>query len=517
MVGIMLDFFFAISPLLVIFIVIVWLGKPANIGGVIAWLSTLAVSCLYFQTDLKVALSSALSGAISSFPVSLVIVVAMLQVTIMAETGAIKRISVLFKAFAVDDAPTQVLFLSCAVSTVLTTMGAVPITLLPPIMFALGYPVSKAIALPVMGYAATCIYALMGVTLDILSAYMGVDSTVGGLYVSQYMFAANFAVALGCLWVAGGRAMLKKGLIPAFLTGMVCHAGAVLAAKTGLVSVSGLIIGFMMIFAFMLYLKIKGKKIYDVSCLTDDDKAVIKAMPLWRATSPWICLILFAIVINSPFLPFHAFLTQPFYIHIIPGLPEKTRVLSQAYFWLIIFTIICTPIMRPQKGAVKTAVKKWISRAYRPGIAAISFFSLAYLFNHSGRGADWEFISLGHNMMHIAAGSAANIVGNMYCALAPFIGLLAGMLTGSQAAIVAMLSGLHMQAAELVGGTGFIIASAGATGAGIASMVSPMKILNAASTLDSPQSGAKVIRKMLGLSFIVTLVVALNAIVLEFF
>lgn len=511
-----LDLFFAVSPLLVIFLILIVWGKPAHIGGVVALVSTFIISCFYFHTDIWVALGSAASGAISSLPITMVLVVAMLQVSIMAETGAIRRISVFFKSFAVNDTPSQVLFLSCTVPTVLTSLGAVPITVLPPLLRALGFSTTKAIALPCMGYAATCTYSLMAVPLDILTRFLGCDLDQVALLISQYMFLANAALAMGCLWVAGGKKMVLDGIIPALLMGLGCWAGGWICAKASLVPITGVVIGAILMLLTALYLRLKGRVVYDRTCLNPDDLAEEQRMPLWRALSTWICLVLGMIVVNVPASPAHTFLHQPMLVEIVPGKPENLRLFSQTYVWLFFFTIICTPLMRPKHGVVTASIKKWLGRVYRPTIAALSFFALAYLFNHSGKDATWSLISPGHNMMLISAGSVAGAVGSMYVAVAPYISLIAGLLTGSQAAIIAMLSNMHLEAGNMVGVNAVNVALSGAMGAGVASMVSPMKILNAASTLDSPQSGGAIMRKMLGLSLLITLVVSLNCILLNF-
>ena len=46
--------------------------------------------------------------------------------------------------------------------TLMVAVGATPVSLLPPILVAMGYSTYVAIALPAIGYDALCTYALLG-------------------------------------------------------------------------------------------------------------------------------------------------------------------------------------------------------------------------------------------------------------------------------------------------------------------------------------------------------------------
>ena len=57
--------------------------------------------------------------------------------------------------------------------TLLTALGAVPVSILPPIMLALGYSSFVAIALPAIGYDALCTYALLGIPVVVFANFVG--------------------------------------------------------------------------------------------------------------------------------------------------------------------------------------------------------------------------------------------------------------------------------------------------------------------------------------------------------
>ena len=87
----------ALSPVIVIFLLLILRRTAADMAGVVGWVFTVAVAWLYFQTPLRVALQASLAGVVASLPIALVVATSILQVTIMIETGAIARVVALIK------------------------------------------------------------------------------------------------------------------------------------------------------------------------------------------------------------------------------------------------------------------------------------------------------------------------------------------------------------------------------------------------------------------------------------
>ena len=96
----LLNILFAITPVIVIFIMLAFRRTPADIAGLIGWLVTVVITWLYFKTSINVIILSSLSGIIASLPISLVVATSIFQVTIMQETGAIARIVALIKTIS---------------------------------------------------------------------------------------------------------------------------------------------------------------------------------------------------------------------------------------------------------------------------------------------------------------------------------------------------------------------------------------------------------------------------------
>jgi len=152
----LLSVLLALLPVLIIFVLLVWRRTAADIAGLVGWVCTVLVAWLYFKTPLSNTLIISLGGAVASFPITLMVGASLLQITIMKDAGAIDRVVALIKTVAPGNKVAQILILNIGIGTLLAAMGATPVSILPPIMLALGYSSFVAIALPALGYDALC-------------------------------------------------------------------------------------------------------------------------------------------------------------------------------------------------------------------------------------------------------------------------------------------------------------------------------------------------------------------------
>lgn len=111
--------------------------------------------CNYnYNTSLEASLRSSLVGLISSFPVSIMVLASIFQITFMQATGALQRIVIFIKTLCPTDKVVQIMLLNIGAGTLLVSIGATPVSILPPILVALGYSTFVAVALPAIGFDA---------------------------------------------------------------------------------------------------------------------------------------------------------------------------------------------------------------------------------------------------------------------------------------------------------------------------------------------------------------------------
>jgi lactate permease len=505
----------ALSPVIVIFSLLVLRRTAADVAGVVGWVFTIAVAWLYFRTPLSIIFQASLTGIVASLPISLVVATSILQVTIMIETGAIARIVALVKTVSPRNQAVQIMIINVGFGTLLTALGAVPVSILPPIMLALGYSSFAAIALPAIGYDALCTYALLGIPVVVFSNFVGKPVAEVGGFFARFMPVISTCIALGMLWLAGRWPLVRRGLLPALLAGLTAGFLAIGMNALGLVTLTGIVAGAGVVGMMLLYLRVAGHPLRDRSTLGEGDLTAERRISLAAALSPWLFLIVFAFLVNAPFLPFFdlAFNKLALPVKIIPNAAEKVRPLWQAYFWILVATLLSLPFLKPTRAQLATSLRKWLSRAPRPVLAAAIFFAIAYVINQSGKGVDWALATPTNNMVYVLATAAAAAFGHLYPLVSPFLGLLGGFISGSETSSIAMLTALHLQTAQQIGASGILIAAASGIGGGLASAISPAKLQNASASIDRIGEEAPVLRTTFIVSLAITAVCAIMALI----
>jgi lactate permease len=158
------------------------------------------------------------------------------------------------------------------------------------------------------------------------------------------------------------------------------------------------------------------------------------------------------------------------------------------------------------------------------------YFAIAYVLNHSGKIAPAGQSNPGWipnpdggiNMVKVVADGCASVFQQAYSGVAAFLGLLGGFISGSEASSIAMLTKLHFETVKLVF-TGLtpdrllevslIVAAASAIGGGLASVISPAKLQNAAAVIDRIGMEGKVIRSAAVIAALMVLAVALMTLI----
>jgi len=448
---------------------------------------------------------------IASFPITIMVATSLLQVSVMKETGAIDRIVAFIKTIAPQNQVIQIMIVNVGFGTILAALGATPVSILPPIMLALGYSSFVAIALPALGYDALCTYALLGIPVVVFSGFVGLPVNQVGGYFARFMPVISTCIALGMLWIVGGWKLVLRGWLPALIAGLTAGSIAIGMNAVSMVPLTGVAAGLGIIGTELLYLSIKRQPLYSRCALNPTDLAAEKRISLGSALSPWIILIGFAVLVNAPFLPFYnlTFTRLAMPVTIIPGAPEKVRLLWQAYFWILASTLLALPFLKPTHAQISASLGKWWKRAPRPMLASAIFFAIAYLINHSGKGLDWQLADPSNNMVAAVADVAAGTLGKLYTLAAPFLGLLGGFISGSESSAIAMLTGIHLSTAEKIGVSGLLLAAASGIGGGLASVISPAKLQNAAASIDRIGEEGQVLRVTFVVSLIITAVCAL--------
>jgi lactate permease len=509
-------------PIVVIFLLMTKARAAADTSGVLGWILTLVIALLFFKTSLATGLLASLAGIISSFPVSLMVLTSLLQISFMEATGVLQRISVFVKTFCACDQAVQIMMINVGAGTLLVAVGATPVSILPPIMLALGYSTFIAVLLPAIGFDALCTFALLGAPLVIYSDMTGVTLVQAAQVFARFLPVISTVIGFGMLWCVGKWDLIRKGWLPCLIAGVTNGGVAIAMAYTPVLNrgvvLTGVAGGACTMLIMLLYLVILRKPIIDRSRLTESDLAVERRTSLGVALSPWIILIVLLIIVAYwPWLNTLLYKRLAMPVSILPGQKILTRMLWNAYTWVVISTILASIFIRPSGKAIGESLTKWLRRAPRPVLSAAIFFAIAFVMNNSGPcfiNSIQVVKGVVPNMIGVLAIGSAHAFGRLYPFISAYLGLLGGFISGSETSTIAMFAKYHILTSRMLGVDALIVTAATAIGAGLASVISPAKLQNAAATIDALGIESQVIKTALIVSVAMTLIAAILALIL---
>jgi lactate permease len=512
-VDLIIQFILAILPILLIFIGLVFLKQSGTLMGIVGWLLTVILAVLFFQTSPDIALYASWCGVLSSFGISLMVLFTILQVTMMDMTGAITRITAYIKSIAAERYE-QIMILNVGFGSFLVSIGATPVTMLPPIMLALGFSPVAAVALPCLGYDPLTSFSLLAVPITIPAAAFGFDAKALGCSVALFLPVVSTGIALGMLWVADGQDGLKKGFSTAVIAGLTLGFSAIFfvnilpASAIGLV---GVFSGLVTIAVLFLLRALRGKTVFGDPSVSGPSVQETCAMPLWKAAFPWILLVTFAIIISIPVIQagLYNFLGPVQKIHVVANKIVDLKLLNQAYFWVFISTVISAPLLIRSGTEAKDILSLWVKRAWAPTLAAMVFFAIAYVMDWSGQSVINDTLGFAagastFNMNVVIGLSLALFFGIAFPVISPSLGLLGAFISGSESSSNVMFYGILRKATDVLHLDFMQVYAAHAVAGGIASGIAVAKIINAAAVIDQLGIEGDVIRKVAPVAIILT-------------
>ena len=508
----------SLFPIVVVFILMTVKKMSVDRSGLIGWGLTLIIAVFFFNTAVLTAIQASLAGVVASLGISLMIALSILQITFMEATGALKRICVGIKTLSSSDKPVQVLLISMGAGTLMVSMGATPVSILPPILIALGYSPFVAVALSAIGFDSLCTYALLGISLVVFSDMTGTTLAHTAQAFAAFMPVISTSIGFGMLWIVGGFKFMKEGFLPCLLAGVCNGSVAILVAHipslhAGIL-LTGVIAGSATIVALLLYMKVRGKSIIDRTVLREADLAIERGMSLTTALSPWLILVVSLLVTNF-YQPLYDLLFNQWSmpVSILPGQVIKTRLLWSGSTWVLISTLLAVIFLRPSGPVCRDILVTWAKRAPRPFVSSVVFFAISFVMMNSGTSVACEAPAPGKplsNMIGVLAQGSV-VFGGLYPFISAYLGLFGGFVTSSETSTITMLAKYHILTAKSLQVDFMAVNAASAVGAGLASLIAPTKLQNAAATIDAMGIESRVIKTGLKISLLMTAITGVLA------
>jgi lactate permease len=500
----MLSFILALIPILLILVLMLglrWGAVPASIAG---YLASLVIAIFYFGSSLNLLAYSHLKALLSSLDVLLIIWAAFLFYRVTDEAQAVAQIGESLPHLTADRGM-QALMIGWAFASFLQGVGGfgVPVAVVAPMLVGLGFPPISAIIIPSVGSGWAVTFGSLGSAFQALLATTGYTST--DLAFPAALFLGVAAVVTGLLVLhnaAGWRGMLR--LAPAaILLGVIMGFVQLVVAVKGpwntaafIGSMAGLVISFGLARFYRGKMKQNGALDMKALLLAVSGYVLLVVVTLLIQVIPSIKHLLGGVVIQVHIPEIATSLG-----YITPAAATKPiSLLNHAgavlFYAAILAYLIYLSAGRYKAGSVRRILLGTVRRVRAPSISIILMVCLAIVMENSG-------------MTQALARGLADFAGNLFPAVAPWIGALGAFMTGSNTNSNVVFALLQVRTAQLLGLAVAIILAGQTAGAGLASVVAPAKIVVGTSTADLAGREGEVMRKMLPYIIVLVLLTSL--------
>ena len=491
-------------PIVALFLMLVVFHVPTHWAGIIGWIIVVIVALLFFNTSLEASMMASLEGVVSSLGITLLIAASIFQINFMEETGALDRIVAFVKGLAPDDQAVQAMTVANGAGTVLVSIGATPVGVLPPVFKGLGYSNFLCVALPAIGFLGLDAYGMLAICMTALCGILGCDIVELNKIVVLFLPFVSTAIAFAMLWLIGKGKAMKSGAGPAIVAGLsgsaVCAIIAYVPAFQGAILLSGVFGGLAVMACELLYLKLRGRRLFDSGVYDDKDKAAVARLGLGKALLPWILVVVALCIVNFV-PPVYNYLANTLAcpVSIIPGSTVKIRPLWNAYTWMVVATLVSAIWLKPSAAQWKSIGAKFVKRGIKPIVAVCAFYALGILMNKTGidPSAGWVVVDKMNNIPSVLAMASADLFGSVYPIVVAPLTVFGAFITSSQTSACIMFSNYFLEAGTALGMNYLVFAATAVIAGGVAGVISPAKLLNAASVIGADGADQEALGKCL--------------------
>jgi lactate permease len=507
----------ALSPVLVVLVLMLGLKWGGSKAGAVSWFVTLLVAWAFFGAGARLLAYAQVKAILLTLDVLYIIWTALLLFHIADEAGAVKVIGQALPALTGD--PTmQGLLLGWLFASFLQGMGGfgVPVAVAAPLLVGLGFSPVQAVLMACLGHGWAVNFGSLATSFQTLMAVTNLPGTLlapeSALLLGISSFGCGALVAL----VAGGWKEMLRTLPAVAVLGSVMGVTQYLLVTNGLWTLgatggamAGMLVG-VLLTRLPAY---RGKPVAGQPV-----PEIPKTRPLLTALSAYLVLVVLAFAINL-IRPVSLLLNSVQFTLYFPELStafgwvtpaeagRKINIFGHPGAILIYASLVAyfiyarASLFKP--GAAGRILSKTARGAVNSSLGIVAMVGLAVVMSHSGM----------TNLL--AQGLSAGFGKVAYPLVAPFIGALGAFITGSNNNSNVLFAVLQMRTAELLGLSSTLILAAQTAGGSLGSVMAPAKVIVGCSTVGLGNNESAVMGRILYYGIIPIAVVALATILLS--
>jgi lactate permease len=516
----LLTWLLALSPVIVVLVLMLLFRWGGSKAGAVSWFAAIAVAMLFFGAGPRLIAYSQAKAILLSLDVLYIIWTALLLFHIADEAGAVAVIGRTLPRLT-GDLTMQALLLGWLFTSFLQGMGGfgVPIAVVAPLLISLGFSPVQSVVMACIGHGWAVNFGSMATSFQTLLAVTGLPGE---------FLAPESAILLGL-------SALPCGMIVAYIAGSWKGIGRNLPALVALSVVMGVVqyllvtngiwtlgatggaMAGMLVGVGLTRIPYYNRTKSSAANQFEDALAGSRPRPLLATFSPYIVLLVLAFGLNL-IEPIERYLNQFRYTLYFPELTTAFGWVTPAepgrYINLfnhpgaILFysSVIAYLIFRRagfyQPGALKRITTKVAKGAVNSSLGIVAMVGLSVIMSNSG-------------MTHILALGLSQVFGAaLYPLISPFIGALGAFITGSNNNSNVLFAVLQQRTAELLGLSVSLILASQTAGGSLGSIMSPAKVIVGSSTVGLADRESLVMGKILAYGLIPIVFVAVVTLIM---
>ncbi len=463
----------ATIPIILTIILTVGLNMAAKKVLPISWLSIVIIGLSWWGMDCRHIAAYTVVGFLSSLDVLFVIFGAILLMNTLNAAGAMKRIEGMFNTIS-EDARIQLVIIGFAFSAFIEGAAGfgTPAALCAPLLIGLGFPPMAAAVSCLILNSTPVSFGAAGTPTNAAVTAVVSELPAMGIAVDEWTLALSFVTALGLcsgacviIFITVGLVTKMFGKNKSFSDAMpalpFCVFAALVYSATALpiaryigtelttLTASAVTIFVLLGCARAGFLMPKTVWRFEDSKTAATNKTESQ-MPLLKAWFPYIFISLWLVVTRLPQLDI-----KPVIQSFAVGLNDLFGVTNAAWSFkfvnnpgLVPFipaVLIAVAIYRLNGDDVSAIFKKSWNQCSGAFIALLFGFALVYVYRYS------DANSTGLDSMLITmAGGMANLAGDNYFYVSPFIGTIGAFMFGSNTVSNVMFTPLQFETARIL-------------------------------------------------------------------
>jgi len=500
-----LSWLLALSPILVILVLMVGFRWGGARAGPVGWLTALVVSYVFFGATPELIAYAQLKGVLLTLYVLYIIWMALLLFNVVNEAGAVGVVGAGI-ARLTSDRVIQLLILGWAFNAFLQGVAGfgVPVAVVAPLLVGLGFQPVVAVSVAAIGYSWSITFGSIASSFQALIAATELPGEALAPWSAIFLGLA----CLSCGWCSvhaydGWRA-LRHGFLPVLVIGLAMGGTQYLLATSGMWNIAAFMAGLVGLGAGALVARLPQYRGEGEATYRSEDPPSSMGLPL--ALLPY--LILVVVVVAAEMVPvLNDFLGQVVIRVDFPAMTTRygwttpagagrtINVFGHAGALLAYTAVIAYGLYRPagyyQPGAFGRIATRTMRSAVSSSLGIAAMVGMAMLMSHSG-------------MTHLLAEGLSRSVGYAFPLVSPFIGLLGAFMTGSNTNSNVIFASLQQQTAELLGINSLVILGAQTTGGSLGSMLAPAKVIVGCSTAGLSGREGEVLKRTLVYGLIIS-------------